>query len=194
MRVTRDGLAYLLLTSALTAVAMLSGNNLLFLLVAPLWSLWLVQWPLGRWNLRGLGVRRSLPAELYAGQAGTGAWVVHNPRRFGGAYALEVDEEAGHAHAHVDVLPPRGARSVSTAWHFDQRGPVGLGTVRLRSTWPFGLVAHEVAIALPAHVLVYPRPLPGRGGGTSSGPGGARRGRAPGRRRRLPGPASLPRR
>jgi len=164
MRVTRDGLVYVALASALTAVAMISGNNLLFLVVAPLWSLWFLQWPLGRLNLRGVAVRRTLPAELYADQDAPGRWLLLNRRRFGVARSLVVEELGGSAVAMVPRVGAKSSRPVSAVWRFPSRGAVELSGVRVRSSWPFGLVTHEVVIALPAQLLVYPRPLPGRAG------------------------------
>lgn len=163
MHVTRDGLSFVGLATALTVVAMISGNNLLFLVVAPLWSIWLLQWPLGRWNLYGLTARRVLPAELYADLDAGGAWLVINPRRHVGARHVVVAEKDGNAVARADRVPARGSTRVGTHWRFPVRGPVALDGIELRSDWPFGLVEHRVAVARPAALLVYPRPLPRSG-------------------------------
>jgi len=164
MRVTRDGLVYVVLTTALSVVAMVSGNNLLFLLVAPLWSLWLLQWPLGRLNLRGLAVRRVLPAELYVDQPAAGRWLLINRRRFGAARHLTISERDGSARCCIGCASPRGSAGERATWSFERRGPAELFAATVRSSWPFGLVEHQVEVPLPASLLVYPRPLPGRGG------------------------------
>lgn len=163
MRVTREGLLFVGLATALTVVGMVSGNNLLFLVVAPLWSVWLLQWPLGRWNLYGLSARRVLPAELYADQDAPGAWLVVNPRRHVAARDVLVGEGDGNATALAACVGARGSQRVTTRWHFPMRGPARLGEVVLRSSWPFGLVEHRVVVDRPARLLVYPRPLPRSG-------------------------------
>lgn len=161
MSLTRDGVVHLVLCGALTLVASITSNNLLFLLVAPMWSLWVVQWPLARMNLRGLAVRRMVPAEIYARHDAGGAWLLINRGRWA-ARAVTVTEADGVAvPGEVDLLGPRSSQRVATVWRWERRGPARLGAVVLSSTWPFGLVAHEVRLALPAAVLVYPRPLPG---------------------------------
>ncbi len=158
MRVTRDGLVFVLLATALTGVAMVSGNNLLFLVVAPLWSVWLVQWPLGWLNVYGLGARRILPAELYAGEAATGHWLVLNARRGLSARGVVVEEAEGLAAATAARVAAAGSLRVAAVWAFPRRGAAQLGRVRLTSTWPFGLMEHEVTVDVPAEVLVYPTP------------------------------------
>ncbi len=160
MRVTRDGVLFLVLTLALTVVAIVAGNNLLVLLAAPMWSLWLFQWPLGAWNLMDLDVRRVLPAELYADHDAAGAWLLANRRRWWGSHAVEVVEPMAVA-GRVDAVPAGDSRRVDGAWRFSRRGRAHLDVIELRSRWPFGLVEHRRRVARPAEVLVYPRPLPG---------------------------------
>jgi len=160
MRLTADGLLYLVLTMALTVVALVAGNNLLVLLAAPMWSLWLVQWPLGAWNLMDLDVRRVLPAELYAEHDAAGAWLLANRRRWWGSHAVEVLEGLA-VPGRVDAVGPGDSRRVDGAWRFPRRGRAHLDAIELRSRWPFGLVEHRRVVERPAEVLVYPRPLPG---------------------------------
>jgi len=160
MRLTRDGMLYLVLTLALTVVALVAGNNLLVLLAAPMWSLWVLQWPLGAWNLMDLDVRRVLPAELYADHDAAGAWLVANRRRWWWSHAIEVLETAA-VPGRVDAVGPGDSQRVNGAWRFPRRGLARLGSIELRSRWPFGLVEHRRVVDRPAEVLVYPRPLPG---------------------------------
>jgi uncharacterized protein (DUF58 family) len=160
MRLTHDGLLFLALTIALTGVAIASANNVLMLIAAPLWSLWLLQWPAGVLNLRGIEVRRVLPAELYAEHDSGGAWLVANRRRWFASHSVEVDES--HAvPVLVGAVAPGQTLRMGTAWRFPRRGEVRLQQVFARSSWPLGLVEHTLRVSLPADVLVYPRPLPG---------------------------------
>ena len=162
MRLTRDGVLFLALTLALTVVALLAGNNLLVLLAAPMWSLWLLQWPLGAWNVMDLDARRVLPAELYAELDAVGAWLLSSRRRWWGSHAVEVVEPMARL-GRVDEVPPGDSRRVVGVWCFPRRGRGRLGVIELRSRWPFGLVEHRRRVDRPAEVLVYPRPLPGQG-------------------------------
>jgi uncharacterized protein (DUF58 family) len=157
MRVTRDGLVFVGLTTALTVAAWFADNPLLYLVVAPLWAVWLVQWPLGRLNLRGLDARRVLPAELYAGHPAAGRWLVVNRRRLP-ARSVRVCEVDGRAPAAVATVAARGSAGAPTRWSFPRRGVDTLQGVVLRSDWPFGLVEHEVRVDHPATLLVWPAP------------------------------------
>ncbi len=159
-RLTRDGWVLGVLASALTAVAAFSGNNLLVLVAAALWAVGLVAVPLGAWNLRGLVVRRMLPAELFAGRDASGQLLVRNGRRWGASGALEVLDRGTLAAGEVSALPAGRTASVPARWCFDRRGPAQLSVVEIRSTFPFGLAEHRVDLPVPAQLLVYPRPLP----------------------------------
>lgn len=160
LRLTHDGLLYLALVGALTVVGIVAGNNALMVVAAPLWSLWLLQWPLGSLNLRGITVRRVLPAELYAEHDGTGAWLVGNPGRWLAARDVRLEEVHATAVSAASVAPGQSVR-VATAWRFPRRGIQGIDRVRMSSSWPFGLVEHVADLSLSADVLVYPRPIPG---------------------------------
>jgi uncharacterized protein (DUF58 family) len=159
-RPTRDGAIAVAGGIALLVVGALSGNNLLYLVAAPIWAILLLAVPLGWWNLRGLQIRRVLPTELYAGREAAGRLLVRNPRRRLRARAIVVVDEgtgAVGAVAHVDT---GGIAELAVRWRFGERGPTRLTAVLLSSRWPFGLAEHQVRLPLAADLVVYPRPLP----------------------------------
>jgi hypothetical protein len=55
-RPTRDGVVALIGSLLLGLVGFVSGNNLLYLVAAPVWAMLALALPLGWWNLRGLEV------------------------------------------------------------------------------------------------------------------------------------------
>lgn len=160
-RPTRDGWVWATGAVGLALAALSSGNNLVYLVAAPVWVLGLLAWPLGRWQLRSLEVRRALPPELVAGRDAGAELLVRNGRRRLGTTALEVrDLDAGSGGV-LEELPPGGTGRVRVRYRFPERGRVVLRRVELRSSWPMGLFEHAVEVQAPAEVLVYPRPLPG---------------------------------
>jgi uncharacterized protein (DUF58 family) len=160
-RPTRDGWVWAVGSAGLLVAALASGNNLVYAVAAPLWVVMLVAWPLGRWQLRGLQVRRALPPELTAGREATGELLVRNGRRRLGAFALRVRDVAAGAEVVLDAVSPGEVGRGRVRYRFSQRGRVALSRVEVRSGWPFGLVEHTATHEVPAEVVVYPRPLPG---------------------------------
>lgn len=159
-RPTRDGAVALVGGVALLAVGLVSGNNLLYLLAAPIWAMVLLSAPLGWWNVRGLEVRRGLPAELYAGREARGRILIRNPRRRLGATAIRVEDEGAGASAEIARIEPGAIAQPSVRWRFGERGLAKLTAVTVSSRWPFGFAEHTVRLPLPAELIVYPRPLP----------------------------------
>lgn len=160
MTATRDGAIALAGGIALLVVGSLSGNNLLYLVAAPIWAVLLLAIPLGWWNLRGLQVRRVLPTELYAGREAAGKLLVRNPRRRLGASAVVLIDEGTGASVSADRIETGAVLTIPARWRFGERGRTRLTGVLVSSRWPFGLAEHQIRLPLAAELVVYPRPLP----------------------------------
>lgn len=158
-RPTSEGLAVLGLTVAIGAVAAAAGNNLLYLVVAVLLALWLIELVLGSWNLRSVDAVRRLPAELVAEADGTGRIVVRNRRRWLPAVAVLVQEEGTGTEVTVGEVAASGTTGAPAVWRFGQRGPVRLEALTLTSRFPLGWVRWEVRVPAPADLVVFPRPV-----------------------------------
>lgn len=169
VRPTRDGWVAVVAGVLLAAVGLLSGNNLLYLVAAPIWAALLLALPLGWFNLRGLQVRRMLPAELYAGRDAAGRLLLRNPRRRLSASALEVTDDGTGAVGACPRVPAGEIVPVPVRWRFGDRGRAVLAAVTVRSTWPFGFAEHAVRVPLAAGIVVYPRPLPASAPPTARG-------------------------
>lgn len=164
---TRDGWVVLSGALGLAVVAWMSANNLLYMIAAPVWAAWLLSLPIGVDNLRRIGVRRVLPAELYAGRDAPGTLLIEGPRWGWGASALEVFDEGTGAVGWLDHVAPGATSSVAVRWRFEARGLGRLSAMVVRSSFPFGLLEHTRWIERPAQILVYPRPLPSTGAARS---------------------------
>ncbi len=157
-----------------------TGNNLLYLVLGTLCAVLVLSSALAEWNLRGLSVRRRLPAEAFAGQPAAGLWIVENRRRFGATWALRVEErlraegDAGLAAVRLTRVGPGATVELPTRWVFPDRGRVRLRTVRVESAFPFGLVRRWRDLPLPGELLVWPAPLSGPHARRSEGRGTAR--------------------
>lgn len=173
VRPTAAGAWFLVVVLGVTVAALNTGNNPLYLVLAALLALLVLNNVLAEANLRGLRVTRRLPPELHAGQPAEGRLVVDNPRRWGAAWDVEVAElDGGGASGRLVRVPAGDAAEVPATWRFEARGAQALGYVSIGSTWPFGLLRRWREVPLPAEVLVYPGrepeppPLGGDGQGT----------------------------
>ncbi len=166
-RPTRDGAWFLVLLLGVLVAAVNTGNNLLYLALSCLLGVLIISNVLAEWNLRGLRVRRALPAEAFAGRPAVGAFVVENRRRVGGAAALTVEEVVdapqGWQPMQVEVpwVPAGEEVQVPCRWTLPDRGICRLEAVRVSSSFPFGLMARERVLHLGGELLVYPEPTPG---------------------------------
>lgn len=171
MRITRDGWIVGGLSGALSVMAFLSKNNLLYVVASPLWVLWGLGIVWGAWNLRGLSVARVIPPELFADVEAGGRLILRNPRAWLPAVGVELHDDAG-ARGVVARVPAGGEASVAVRWWWPRRGVARLEPVRLRSSFPFGFVEHVAVVGRAVEVVVYPHPRAVRSG--------ARVGEAPG--------------
>ncbi len=173
-RLTAAGGWYLAVTVGVMLAAVNTGNNLLYMVLACLLATLLASNFLAEWNLRGLRLRRRLPAEVFAGSPARGAFVVENHRRLGAAWTLRLVEEDPHsravlAEARALRIDAGGHTEVPAHWRLAERGPATLGRLRVESRYPFGLMRRWRVFSAPTDLLVYPRP---RGGVVARSHGG----------------------
>lgn len=172
VRPTAGGFGYLALVLGITFGAINTGNNLIYMVLAVLLAGLLVSNVLAEWNLRGLKVERRLPAELFAGAAATGAYILTNPRRRGDAWAVEITEAAeGTGHGFVLHCPAGATVEVPATYVFADRGVARLERLWIGSRHPFGLLLRAREVDLAAEVLVYPATRRGAVAATPAGLG-----------------------
>lgn len=157
MRPTLAGGWFLAILLGVTLAALNTGNNLVYIVLAALMCLLVVNNVLAEWNLRGLRVGRRLPGELFAGTPSEGELVLSNWRRVGAAFAVEVEErDGGHARAVFDHVAAGAEGAVPASWTFPERGEQRFSVVRVGSCYPFGLLRRWRDVEVPDEVLVYP--------------------------------------
>lgn len=157
LNVSRAGALFIAFTIAAGAVAVNSGNNLLFLLVAAMLALFAVSGILAYINIQGLLVSLSFPEEVFAGQPATVSLEIMNGKKRLGSYLLSCEDDGG-GHVVAD-LPAGKTGSLPFRRAFSQRGYRSIGEIALMSEFPFGLVRRGGTFTPPAACLVFPRPL-----------------------------------
>ncbi len=161
-RITREGQAALALVLGIGVIALQTGNNLVYMVIAVLMAV-LVMAPLvATWNLRGVSVSRQLPEEFYAGHEARGALVIRNQRRYLPAVAVRAEElDLEGTALTVAAVDPQDEVFVPVGWRFGSRGNGWLGEIRVSSTFPFGLFERWRVIDRPASLVVFARPRAG---------------------------------
>lgn len=162
LKITFNGMAFLLITLGVGLAAINTGSNLLYLAFSMNLSLIVVSGFLSEWALRRVSLSAHAASEAFAGQEAFLAVTCSAAgKRFPSislSVRLRLDDETvtvrfpdiapfGAATRVVRFLPARRGRSRTAA-----------GTLSTR--FPFSLFEKSTDLAIPTDLLVYPRPLP----------------------------------
>lgn len=161
-RLTREGRAFLFVTVGVGLAAVNTANNLLYLVLGLLLSLLLVSGVLSDLALWKLEIKRKVPTRLFAGRRSHMDVVVLNGKRWLSSVSIETIDELDGA----ETEPARFVRvesgetqSASYSFSTPRRGMVTLGTMRVMTRYPFGLIEKGYTTYLPDEILVYPELL-----------------------------------
>lgn len=157
LRFHRSGLVLSLGAVALGIGAIGTGNNLLFLLLGAMLGFIVVSGGLSEQTVRGVAVRRRVPAGVTAGAPAPLVYEVENRRRFFPSYALEVGEADDEARAFLALVPPGTTAYARLERRWPRHGVHALEEMVLSTAFPFGLFQKEHDVAQPAEVVVWPR-------------------------------------
>lgn len=164
LRLTSEGLRFLLFTLAVGIAAMNTGNNLLYLLLAMMLGLIVVSGVLSEKCLKELTIQRRFPADVFAGRCATVALRVTNEKPRFPSFSLRiVDIVAGasqEAPVQVLHLPPKGAVAQSYRMLFPQRGRYWIDSIKVSTRFPFGLFVKTATLPQHSEVVAYPAPEP----------------------------------
>lgn len=159
-RLTREGRAFLFITVGVGLAAVNTANNLLYLVLGLLLSLLLVSGVLSDLALWKLQIQRKLPTRLFAGRRSYMDIALRNEKRWLSSVSLELIDEIDRLEsepARFLRVGPRETEVASYSFESQQRGIVELGTMRVVTRYPFGLIEKGYTIFLPDEVVVYPR-------------------------------------
>lgn len=165
-QLTRYGTLYILAILVVSTLALVSANNLLFLILACMLAALLVSGLFSRLNLAELELHCSVPDDMFAGQEAPARLQLRNCKAWMPTFSivLQSDLPAGDG----GVLPPvyfpmlAGRQLCSTilSVRFPRRGRYRQETFWLRSGFPFGFLVKTVRLRLPREILVYPAVAP----------------------------------
>ncbi len=164
LRPTRAGWSFFAFTFGVGFAALNTGNNLLYLVLALMLSFLVLSGVLSEAALRGIRVRRRLPAELFAGRSARVALEIQNTQRRVAAFAIVVEDRAAEPGG-VDRasgrcvalrVGPRASEVRSYAFEPRQRGPLCFRGFVVSTRFPFGLFSKSLRLDAQEQTLVYP--------------------------------------
>ena len=164
-RVTLGGWLFLAGTAAVGAAALLTGNNLLFLILAAMLAMLLVSNFVTRLSLAGLELDLILPEHLPARQKLPARVRVRNTKRWTPAFSIHLSGAAGSVvePLYFPLLPGAAVIEAAIQVTFPKRGPHQEDAFLFTSSFPFGFFVRHAPVQLHRQVLVYPsiQPQPG---------------------------------
>ncbi len=172
-RVTRGGFLFTLAVVLISAAAIASANNLLFLVVATMLSVLLMSGLVSRLGLAGLELDFALPEHVSAGRAVAATLAVRNIKLWMPSFSIYVEgvaeEPAGStppiltSAIYFPVIPGRATLEESVDLRFSRRGAHRQNSFTFSTRFPFGFLEKTAAVKLRRDVVVYPsiEPKPG---------------------------------
>ncbi|BDC52204.1 hypothetical protein F183_A45190 [Bryobacterales bacterium F-183] len=169
-QVTLFGMMFSLAIVLIGIAAFLSGNNLIFLLLASMLATMLVSGLISRLSISGLGVEFLLPEHISARRAVHGRISVTNEKVWMPTFSIQLTklESDGGSGARRTVLYfpciPGGSRIESSVeLTFPKRGTQQSNRFLFSSRFPFGFTERRIEVPVLHEILIYPclDPQPG---------------------------------
>ncbi len=156
--ITRAGAAFVIAMFALGAVAALSGNNLLFLIVASMLATLMLASFLSRLSLAGLELDFALPEHIAARRKLAGRIAVRNTKLWMPSFSVHLSgtTESLLTRVYFPVLPGGRVYEELVEVRFERRGIYRESGFEFSTRFPFGFLRRAVAVTLPREVVVYP--------------------------------------
>jgi len=160
-RLTRSGLLFFLAIIGIGAVAINSGNNLLYLIFSALLSALIFSGLLSVANLRRLDVSLDAADEVYAGRPALVSIRVRNTGSFPLFFArIGVRQGGETVSLGVPFVDARSALELPLTLTLPTRGRVTGLWADIASTFPFGIVEMRRDVHVGGEIIVYPQIRP----------------------------------
>jgi uncharacterized protein (DUF58 family) len=165
-RVTRAGLLFTVASSIVAFAAVVSANNLLFLVLAAMIATLLVSGLVSRLCLAGLELDFQIPEHIPAGRSVPARLYVRNHKWVMPSFSIRVEplRAAGLESGVYFPLAPAGSTVEETVRvRFPMRGAYRENGFAFSTSFPFGFLEKMARVTLRREVIVYPPvdPQPG---------------------------------
>lgn len=175
MHVPNAGLFFGAVILMVTVLALSSGNNLLYLVLAALLATMMVSVASARLNLRRLKPSTRYPDHIFAGEPVGFELTLLNQKRWMPSFSLSVDlveehqvrkgeaksvEQRAVALAYFPLVPARAQARSRIDRTFERRGIYPIDGFIINTGFPFGFVEQRRLIEWRSEIVVYPQPQP----------------------------------
>ena len=174
MHVPNAGLIFGAVILLVTVLALTSGNNLLYVVLAVLLATMIVSIISARLNLRRLKPSVRYPGHIFAGESVPFEITLKSEKRLLPSFSLSVDlveerqsltpekgiQQQAVALSFFPVVPARSFARSTIERRFDRRGIYPVTGFLINTGFPFGFVEQRRFIEWPNEVIVYPQPEP----------------------------------
>jgi len=166
-RVKRGGILFFLALFLVSTAALVSANNLLFLIVAAMLATLLVSGLISKLVLAGLELELTLPDHVSARRATAARLRLRNSKWLIPSFSIHLASEGVNAvipdPLYFPLLPGRRTAEESVQAIFPRRGAHRENLFVLSTRFPFGFIEKTARVALRKDTLVYPclDPQPG---------------------------------
>jgi uncharacterized protein (DUF58 family) len=172
MKLTREGRRFLLATVLLTFAAFNTGNNLIYLILAMMFSIVAISAAALIINMKGLSLAVSVRGPVFAGQAADLEISAENRKRFLSSYSLRVMLPEGmKGEGRVAQVAALSTTKAECRVFFEKRGIYRWGDFFLESSFPFIFLTRRIRVHVEGAVMVYPEIIDVEGTQTHSGEG-----------------------
>jgi len=183
LHVTNAGLIFSAAILMVTVLALSSGNNLLYLVLAALLATMIVSVIGARLNLKRLAASVRYPDHIFAGEAVTFEVTLQSKKRLLPSFSLSVDlveehqtlpaapasesaseskpvEQKATALGYFPIVPARAHARMRIERTFSKRGIYPVTGFVVSTGFPFGFVEQRRFIEWAGETAVYPQPQP----------------------------------
>lgn len=168
-QVTLFGMMFSIAIVLVGIAAFLSGNNLIFLLLAAMLATMLVSGFISRLSLSGLRMRFLLPEHISARRAVQGRIRVHNEKSWMPTFSIQLSRVEQSARGprktmvYFPCVPGGKELEAPVELTFPRRGTQNDNRFLFSSRFPFGFTERRVEVPIAHEILIYPclDPQPG---------------------------------
>lgn len=165
-QVTRAGMAFMAALLVVAMAAFLSANNLLFLILAAMFSMLLISGFVSRLGLAGLELDLLLPEHISARRDVRGGIRVKNLKRWIPSISIHVAgaaESGINSNVYFPVIPGGTTIEESVNLYFPRRGSQHERSFQFSTRFPFGFTERRENVTTRHDILIYPclDPQPG---------------------------------
>ncbi|MBS1791190.1 MAG: DUF58 domain-containing protein [Acidobacteria bacterium] len=175
LHVPNAGLIFGAVILMVTVLALTSGNNLLYVVLAVLLATMIVSIVSARINLHKLKPSVRYPSHIFAGESVRFEITLKSEKRIFPSFSLSVDmveeqqaltresktaQPKAFALSYFPLLPARSFAQSSIERRFDRRGVYPITGFLINTGFPFGFVEQRRFLEWANEIIVYPQPEP----------------------------------